>query len=811
MIIRRCLIFFLSFSIVIIAFSVQAEPREIRIGLVSDGPYYYAKEMWEQFQKEMEAFSGLEYRFVYPLKYQYIDNWDPRTIHSNCRNLLESPDIDIVIGEGLITASFFSSQTDLPKPVLLFGDVDIELIELETQEGHSRVKNLTFQVDRGKILNDAKKMKELSRDRKITVLVDPRIIETFPGTEAAGNAIAQESGLSINYAYYAPSVEETMAGLPDDAGFIYITPSYYFNTREKIREILEEINRRKIPTFAMEGRPIVELGALAGLYSGSVEKISRNNALKLYEILKGAAPEDQKVNFQDKERFTINMDTARRIDYSPDFDLLMEAELINDEKEEGPLITLRDAVQEALQNNLTYQIVLRELEEQESYYRQVLGSLFPQLEASADYQHVDTDRAKSSLGMIPRWQTKGGVKLEQLIFDYSVWKSVSLARLSVEKAEHDLEITGLDTAQTAIQAYFNVLQAGELFQVRKENLASTRNHLEIALVRREEEVGSREDVLRLESEYKSAMSAVIEAGFEVENARLQFNETLNRPQEAIFRLEKFGPEEESQVSVFSSPRIDELLNNWKDADLLRNFLVEAGNRYSPEINLARLNVQMAEEDLSRARAEIWSPTIGARAEYNRLFGEEVWNQDLTGGGEWGGAGAYPDDNEWSLVGYVSIPIWKGGSNWAAVEEKEVTLRKARQAELLQEQGTALAIRTAFFNLAASSTRYDLELERERIARESQELVEDKYQKGALPLIDLLDAQTQYVNARAETISAFYTSIIDLVEVERQTGFLEYLRAPGELKNFIREMESYIHKPKRAGERKITGKERNSNR
>jgi len=159
----------------------------------------------------------------------------------------------------------------------------------------------------------------------------------------------------------------------------------------------------------------------------------------------------------------------------------------------------------------------------------------------------------------------------------------------------------------------------------------------------------------------------------------------------------------------------------------------------------------------------------------------------------GGSGPYPDDNEWTLVGYVSIPLWKGGRNWAAAGEKEVSLRKAHQSLSLQEQGTSLAIRAAFFDLAASSTKFELEQERESLARESQELVEDKYSKGALPLIDLLDAQTQYVNARASTISAFYTSIIDLVEVERQTGFLEFLRTPEELANFLGEMEAYIKK------------------
>ena len=599
-----------------------------------------------------------------------IDNFDLEAIRSNCEKVLSAPEIDAIIGMGLGTSSFFAARTDLNKPVLLFGDLDFELLGLETEEGHSRVKNLTFQVDRGKIREDAEKMKHLAQDREITVLIDRKIVENIPGLEKMGEAVADQTGLPIRYAYYGPTVVETIEQLPPDTEFIYLTPSYYFNTEDRIEDLLRELNRLQIPTFALEGLPVVRLGALAGLYSGSVEKIARNNALKLYDILKGEPPEEQSVLFQDKEQFTINMATARQVDYCPGFDLMMEAELINEEIEEGPLITLRDGVDTALKNNLAYQIARRELEEEEHSYRKVLANLFPQLETTADYQRVDSDRAKSSMGILPRWQTQGGVSLDQLIFDYSVWKSVSLARMSVSSAERDLEITGLDTARDAILAYFNVLQVGELLRIQKENLESTRNHLEIARVRMEQEVGSREDVLRLESEYKGALASVLETDFDLQKASLQFNQTLNRPQEAPFRLERISPGEESSVSVFSTPRVAALLTNREDSDLLRNFLVEVGNRYSPEVNLARLNVEIAEEDFSRARSGIWSPSVGARAEYTRKFGEEVWNQDAAGGGDWGGSGPYPDENEWTLVGYVSLPLWQGGGNWAETGEKK---------------------------------------------------------------------------------------------------------------------------------------------
>jgi len=765
-----------------------AEQQTVRIGLVSDGPYYYARQCWQRFQQELEVLGGEDYLFLYPIEYQLVDDWDQETIYGNCRSLLGAAEVDLIVGMGLNAAAFFAAQTELPKPVILFGTMDIEMTGLETEEGRSTVKNLTFQVHREKIRRELEKIKEMARGEEVTVLVDPTVIADIPDVGKNAIRLGEEAGLSFRFVALSDTVVRTLEELPSDTKFIYLVPSYHFNTRRKIEELLEGINARKIPTFAMEGVPVVEMGALAGLYRGSVDKIAKNNALKVYEILKGEPPEEQSVYFRDPEEFTINMATARRIGYYPDFNMLLEARLINETVEEGPLITFRAAVAIALENNLGYQISRRQLEEERQEYKKILANLFPQIEATADYQRIDTDRAKASLGLLSRWEAAGSLKLEQLIFDYSVWKSVALARRSVSVAEAELERSALDTAESALVAYLNVLQAQELVRIQKENLRSTRNHLETARVRLEQEVGSREDVLRWEAQYKEALASIIEADFDLRKTSLAFNEVLNRPQEALFRLE---PLSRHGYSAFSGAEIDRIITNYRQSDLIRDFLVERGKEIAPEMNLARLNLEIAEEDLIRSRAEIWSPTLGAQFEYTRKFDEEVWNPDGLGGGSWGGAGDYPDDDEWSLVGYVSLPLWSGGSRWADLGQKKIGLKKAEESLRLQEQSTALSIRSAYFDLAASSTSWELNLKREALARQTLKLVEDKYQKGTLPIIDLLDAQSDYVSAQAATVSAFYTSISDLITLERETGFIEYREEVEDVESFVNEMVKYV--------------------
>ncbi len=796
---RVCRLFPFLLLPVVLALSAgpaTAGPREVRIALVADGPYYYAEEYRERFRRELAAFAEDGFIFSYPEEFNLVGDYTRERVEKNCRQALAAEEIDLVVGMGLATADYLASGVELTKPAILFGDLNIELLGLETDRGSSSIPNLTFQVDRGKIARDLEVIRRLARGAEVTVLIDRQVAEDIPGLEEHGRRLAARVGLAVRYAYFGETIEETLSGLGPETAFIYLTPSYHFPTREALESLLEALNRRRISTFALEGRPVVEMGALAGLSAPGVEKLARHIALKVYRILRGERPENLDVEYSGREELVLNLETARRIDYSPDFDLLLEARLLEEAPEEGELITLQGAVETALENNLAYQIARRELEEAEHAYRQVLAKVLPQLEAYGDYQRIDSDRARASLGLLPRWQSQAGVRFEQLIFNYSVWKTVSLARMLVAAAGRDLEISALDTARDALLAYFGVLQARELLGVQMENREATRNHLSTARIRMEEEAGSREQVLRLESQFKAAQADVTSAVFSLRKASLYFNQVLNRPQEAPFRLEKLDPEGDRPGSAFFAPRLDSLLTNQADADRLKSFLVEAGELLSPEIALARLQVEIAEEDLVRARAGIWSPTVGLQAGYNRRLGEEVWNPDPAGGG-WSGSGPDPDGEEWTVVGFVSLPLWKGGGNWAEAGEKQVSVRKSRQALELREELTDLEIRSAFYDLVASSTNWDLERQRRELAGETLGIVEEKYRQGAAPLLDLLDAQSESVSAQGAAVSAFYTSISDLITLQRAVGFIEYLRPEEEIEEFIRSMELFLSDNKTA--------------
>lgn len=769
-----------------------AEKPAVRIGYLADGPHYFARAAWDSFRRELALIAGDRFDISYPEKRQIVGRWERAEIAAAGRELLSAPDVDLIVGMGLDSSAFFARETALAKPVVLFGDMDIELAGLPDRDGRSPVPNLTFQVQRGKILRELARVKQLARGAPITVLLDPGVREAIPDLEANARKFSEAAGLSFRLAETAETAAATAAALPPDTAFVYLAPSDRFNTEEKIAELLGRLNERQIPTFAMEGVPVVELGALAGLYRNSPEKIARNNALKVYEIIQGGKPEEQSVFFEDAEEFTLNLSTAARIGYDPSFDLLLEARQIGGEEESGARFDPREAVRTALENNLEYQIARRQAEEAEADFKKSRAALLPQLSLSASYQRVDDDQAESSMGMLPRWQSQAGVKVEQLIFDFATWKEVSIARQAVVRAEAELRRQELDTAEAALLAYLDVLRARELFRIQKENLQTTLNHLETARVRRAQEAGSREDVLRWESEYKSALSDLIAAEISVRKAGLAFNQVLNRPQEEKFRLAPLAGAEGGAETAFFDEKLDAFLGNWRQTDLFREFLVEKARDLSPDVATARVTAAIAEEDRERAKAGLWSPTVGASFDYTRRLGDETAEPDVPAEMESLFSGD-PSDNEWTLSAYASLPLWTGGSRWADLGQKNAALLRARQALELQEESTGLAVRTAFLDVAASTTTLDLDRERERLTRERLAIVEDKYRGGSLPILDLLDAQSNAVSAQAAAVSSFYASFADLVRLERQVGFIEFLQTPAETESFIGAAQAYVEK------------------
>ena len=83
-----------------------------------------------------------------------------------------------------------------------------------------------------------------------------------------------------------------------------------------------------IPVFVQDGENYVESGGLLLVASTDNVGVGRFVAETIEQIAQGALPGDIPGEYVSSPYISLNLDTARRIGFQPDFDLLLACETI---------------------------------------------------------------------------------------------------------------------------------------------------------------------------------------------------------------------------------------------------------------------------------------------------------------------------------------------------------------------------------------------------------------------------------------------------------------------------------------------------
>ncbi len=172
----------------------------------------------------------------------------------------------------------------------------------------------------------------------------------------------------------------------------------------------------------------------------------------------------------------------------------------------------------------------------------------------------------------------------------------------------------------------------------------------------------------------------------------------------------------------------------------------------PEYRLLQLNVDVARQQVNMTRGD-FLPTVGLSLGYS-YYG----NIKMKGMADLGDGNYYPYTQEYrdgiaSGVLSVSIPLFHWGEGMKKVRKAKLSVDNAildlnRNSDLLD-----LEVRQAATNLEdgwnmITSARLALDL-----ATENLRVMQNRYDEAVSPLTDLLDAQTQWQQARSNMIEA----------------------------------------------------------
>ena len=563
--------------------AVRGQDREIvSIGVVVDGPWDRNDEIRDRFEQETITLLSGDFDVRFPDQAQVDGAWTLDGVRNALDRLLEDPEVDLVLTIGVLGSVEAGRRAVLLKPVIapLVWSAELQGLPL-TDSGTSGVTNLNYLEHPSSFPRDVELFREIVPFRTLGVLRGEAYVsgaaELWTGLQQA------TAGLDLELVSIPvpSSAESALAAIPPTVEAVYIFPLTQLDPGQ-FDVLVEGLIERRLPSFSFLGVEEVERGILVGLNPETFwDRLARRVALNAQRILLGEDAGTLSVGITYGERMTLNMRTADAIGLSPPWEVVTEAEAIDDVPEEGPRLTLAEAVRGALNANLDLEVEDHVVAAGSKNVGLARSQILPQLEVSALTTFIDADRAVASVGSQPQRALVGGVTATQLLFSEPAWANLAIQDDVQLSREAQRDALRLDVISEAATAYLNVLRANTFERIQRENLRLTRANLERARVRRLIGAASPAEEFRWESEIARGRSASIEANSRRNVAEIALNQVRHRPLEEPFSTMEVGLEDTSLLTA--DTRFFDYFGNRAIFRVFRTFMTREALAAAPEL------------------------------------------------------------------------------------------------------------------------------------------------------------------------------------------------------------------------------------
>ena len=419
--------------------------------------------------------------------------------------------------------------------------------------------------------------------------------------------------------------------------------------------------------------------------------------------------------------------------------------------QDAPRITLRDAVDTALELNIDLQRSFDQVLSGEISVRQSGAAFLPDLSASAsasrsysrDYDPVTdmTDgRESESLNL--------GLSTRLTLFDgFSNIASLQSSKLQLSAARQSLQRVRQSIVFEVFSRYLQVLMDQELLASERENLSAQRQQLQ----RIEEyyKVGnrSRADLLQQQAEISQSELSMLRAEESLQISKLQLMKTI-------------GLEPAADYEVEIVP-VEKLIGEMAGENVSIQWAGDLQNR--TDIDAQELSVEAAKKGITSARAGYW-PSLSLSADISSGYNSSSVYRDFSD--------QMLDINPNARIGLsLSIPIFNRSVTRSSVQKAQIQLASEQLSLEDLRQTISLEIQQALFGY--SSARKGLEAARAQLeyTRQALQVTAERYDVGSAILTELSLARAQYVSANNDWIQANYSLLLHRVALDYYTGRL----------------------------------------
>jgi outer membrane protein len=773
----------LTVLVVISTQSIAQTERDLpvkHVAVVMDGPSQRSASLRALFLDEIRTVNRGEFDIQAPEDLQVEADWTFAGVRKALDRVLADKRTDIVVTLGVLASHAAAHRPNLPKPVVAAFIAERKAQDIPFKDGASGKKNFSYVSLDVDIPRDLKVFHKIVPFSRLVFLLDSAYAEAVPGVKEEVTRAARKLNVTVTQVAVERSAQKALQDIPNDTQAVYVGPLPRLSSQEYAKLVAGLIKRR-LPSFAFFGKSDVERGILLSAAPAlEMDRLARRVALNVRRILLGEAPSKIPVAFARGEGLTLNMRTARAIGFSPNWQLLTNAELLYEEKKvQGKLLTFSNAVHEAVKLNLSVRIAQANVSAGKENIRRARSYLLPQLNLGGQYVTMDKDDAAAIPGNSER-TTSGSITLDQTLYSEPAWANLDVQQQLQAARETERDQVTLNIVLETAQAYLNVLRAKTNEGIQKNNLRLTRSNLELAQSRRRIGTAGPSEVYRWQSEVANAQRLTVNAQAQVHVAEIALNALLHQSLENPVATVEVGLDDPNLIS--SQQRLYDIIDNPARFQVLRDFVVEEGLAAVPELRQLDALISAQDRKLKSARRAFWQPSINLSANRTEIFGRS---------GEQGATIPGLDDSQNTIALQLSLPLFTSGARSADKAQASEELTGLRLQHRAVAEQVEQRIRAALFKTRSARTAIRLSREAASAARSNLDVVRDAYARGTVSILDLLDAQNAALVAELRAATSVYDFVGQLMEVERAAARFDFFMTPQDQVDWFTRLQHYF--------------------
>ena len=774
------LLFTLFFSLCVIC--MNAQKSSYNIGVLLDSRTPELEPIIIQLQEQIKVVVGEDADVYFPPQNVLVNDFDLSKAEENYQQLLEN-NTDIILAFGVVNNVVISNQSNYPKPTILFGAVNRDLVNVDLEKATSGIDNFTYLIESESYQNDLNIFKELTDFKKVGIIVEKQFVDILPLKETFDKELAT---LNADYKLIPyQSFDEIKSNLSDiDA--VYLAGGFFLSD-EEIEDLAETFIEKKLPSFTSTGIQDVKLGLFAtNQGEENFDQFMRRIALNVEAYINGTTLSELPVFIQYNPRLIINFNTAELLGVPIKYSLIGNTDFVGQFKnviseQEYDLLA---AIQQGLNKNLGLAANRKDIELSQLDIESARSNYLPKAKASITGSYIDPKLAEISNGQNPEFSTAGNVTVEQTIYNAAATANIDIQRKLLLAQRESFSANELDLIFDVSNAYFNSLMLKTNTQIQVRNLDLTKRNLQIAQQNYDAGQSGKSDVLRFRSEVAQNTQNLVEAINQLEQGFISLNQVLNNPlnMEIDVTDAAIG---EGVFKEYNYDRLTELLDDPQLREPFIEFLVNEALQNSPELRSLGYNLEATQRSLELYGKGRYYPTIAAQGQYNRTF-------NRSGAGSEAPPGFELVDGYYSLGASISMPIFNQNQNninqqIATIQKDQLNINKANT-----ELAISANVRFNVLNIANQISNIQLSEISEETAKEALDLTQVAYLSGSVNIIQLIDAQNNYLKAQLARANAVYNFLINALQLERSIGYYFLLHTETENEQFRQRFINYLN-------------------